>query len=486
MLQRLKIGWCRPFVITGIAVTLAGLPNPVHAQNPDNGRSSNPTTTNPTSTNPTSTNPATGTSSSATSTTGASTSATATGSADFSQARISQDETRNLDQFLDAHPEITRQLQSDPGLVNDPEYLRATPDLREYLDQHPELQNALRSDADLIRRQDLNQQQARNNFQDQSQPRNDDQAQARDNNNDRNGAGQQNDNRVADDDANRRQQDSAKIDQFLDDHPNIAKDLKNKPPLVNDDGYLKKHGELATFLRDNPDVRDECGRNPAYFEDRDLRAQMIRTDFNNGYRPDAMRPDARENAELAQFNRFLDSHREIAEQLRKDPSLADNREFLQNHQALGSFLQDNPGVRDQLSHDPRAFMNQEDRFDRFANNPDRDRMMDFHQFLGQHPRIATDVSKDPTLVKNHDYMQRNPELATYLSQHPDVRDAWSANPQSFVDGAKQMSTTSNATSGSGVTTGAGVSSHAGAGTGMSNGSTNSTSPTAPASPSKTK
>ena len=64
--------------------------------------------------------------------------------------------------------------------------------------------------------------------------------------------------------------------------------------------------------------------------------------------------------EVANFDRFLDGHREIAEQVRKDPSLLDNRNFVQNHPALQTYLQDNPGVRDQLRQNPNAFMRQEE------------------------------------------------------------------------------------------------------------------------------
>jgi hypothetical protein len=38
-------------------------------------------------------------------------------------------------------------------------------------------------------------------------------------------------------------------------------------------------------------------------------------------------------AELARFDQFLDSHREISEQLRKDPSLVNNERFLKDHPA---------------------------------------------------------------------------------------------------------------------------------------------------------
>ena len=39
--------------------------------------------------------------------------------------------------------------------------------------------------------------------------------------------------------------------------------------------------------------------------------------------------------ELASFDRFMDSHPEIAEQLQRDPSLVTNQEFVEKHPALG-------------------------------------------------------------------------------------------------------------------------------------------------------
>ncbi|MGB2673145.1 MAG: hypothetical protein WAO11_20720, partial [Candidatus Acidiferrum sp.] len=60
--------------------------------------------------------------------------------------------------------------------------------------------------------------------------------------------------------------------------------------------------------------------------------------------------------ELARFDQFLDGHREIADQLRRDPSLADKPDYLKDHPSLQSFLQDHPGVRDQFKNDPNAFM----------------------------------------------------------------------------------------------------------------------------------
>jgi hypothetical protein len=68
--------------------------------------------------------------------------------------------------------------------------------------------------------------------------------------------------------------------------------------------------------------------------------------------------------ELAQFDRFLDGHREIAEQLRKDPSLVNDKTFVKNHPALQTYLQEHPGVREEIKENPNSFMHKEARYDR--------------------------------------------------------------------------------------------------------------------------
>lgn len=41
------------------------------------------------------------------------------------------------DHYLDHHPEVARQLQRHPGLVDDPRYVAEHPGLHEYLATHP-------------------------------------------------------------------------------------------------------------------------------------------------------------------------------------------------------------------------------------------------------------------------------------------------------------------------------------------------------------
>lgn len=72
--------------------------------------------------------------------------------------------------------------------------------------------------------------------------------------------------------------------------------------------------------------------------------------------------------ELASFDQFLDSHRETAEQLRKEPSLIRSDEFVKSHPALQTYLQQHPEVREEINENPSAFMRKESRYDRFEDN----------------------------------------------------------------------------------------------------------------------
>jgi hypothetical protein len=265
------------------------------------------------------------------------------------------------------------------------------------------------------------------------------------------------------DDITRR--DLARFDQFLDSHREIAEQVRKTPSLIDDPQFLQSHPELNAYLQAHPSVKQEISQQPDTFmrlEDSYAHDANLRDRDAGGQDRDADRRDMtnRDNdrRDVANFDRFLDGHREIAEQVRKDPSLLDNRNFVQNHPALQTYLQDNPGVRDQLRQNPNAFMQQEDAYDRDSNMRDRDPMHDsmahFGGFLHSHSDIQKDLSRNPSVVKNNEYVQNHAELDAYLNAHPDVRDELMANPQSFVHGAQQY----NNAGPSGTSGGAGVNS----------------------------
>jgi hypothetical protein len=386
-----------------------------------------------------------------------------------SRAVQSDDVTRRdlarFDQFLDSHREVAGQLRQTPSLIDDPEYLQKHPELNTYLQEHPSVKQEISQRPDDFMR-----------FED----RYDHDRSARD----RDAGGQYRDADTRDRDRDRDngeraayRKDLADFDQFLDKHREISEQVRKDPSLVDKREFVDSHPALRDFLRDNPGVREQLQRDPNAFvrheeaydrhedrynpnpdqadRDRDVNgrdrdADARDRDAYNRDRDAGNRDRDDHRKDLVDFDRFLDRHREIAEQARKDPALLENRQFVQNHPELQNFLQDNPGVRDQLRQDPNAFMRQEDQFDRAGNGGDRDmhnRMADFGGFLGDHSDIRKDLSRNPSVVKDHEYVQNHAELNAYLNAHPDVRDDLMANPQSFVKGATQHYNNNGATTG---------------------------------------
>src|SRR6267154_1133513 len=254
----------------------------------------------------------------------------------------------------------------------------------------------------------------------------------------------------------------AHFDQFMDSHREIAEQLRKDPSMVNNREFAEKHPALQTYLQEHPGIREEIKENPNAFMRQENRFDR-QEDRRQGERDsDTTR------GQLARFDQFMDSHREIAEQLRKDPALVNNREFVEKHPALQTYLQEHPGVREEIKENPNAFMRQENRFDRqedrrqearfdhqeFRREDERrdetsnGHMASFREFLGGHPDIARQVSKNPSVVKNDDYVKHNPELQGYLNAHPGVRGELMADPQKFVKSTQQFS---NSTGNAGTT-----------------------------------
>ncbi len=70
------------------------------------------------------------------------------------------------------------------------------------------------------------------------------------------------------------------MDQFLDDHQQIDKELTAKPSLINDQKYLAQHQDLKLFLSQHPQVREEFTENPTNFMQRERRFDA-REDFRS-------------------------------------------------------------------------------------------------------------------------------------------------------------------------------------------------------------
>jgi len=312
-------------------------------------------------------------------------------------------ELARFDQFLDTHRETAEQLRKDPSLVDNEEFVKSHPALQSYLREHPELRAQLKQDPNAFMHQE-----------------------------------ERYDSREGDRDRGVNREELARFNQFLDTHRETAEQLRKDPSLVDNQEYVRNHPELQAYLQEHPELSAQLKQDPNAFmhqEDRYDRRQDNRDrDVNR--------------QELAHFDQFLDSHRETAEQLRKDPSLVDNEEFVRNHPALQTYLQDHPELRAQIKANPNAFMQQEARYDNREDGMNRNvtgqrHAASFGEFLGGHSEISQRLSEDPTLVKNQEYMENHPELQQYLTAHPEVKQELMANPQTFVKSAQQFGTTSN-------------------------------------------
>jgi len=127
--------------------------------------------------------------------------------------------------------------------------------------------------------------------------------------------------------------------------------------------------------------------------------------------------------------------------------LVNNQKFESTHPALHTYLRDHPQIREEIKENPNAFMRQEDRYDRQKNGRGNDMGRDSHeqaarfgQFLNGHATVADQLSRDPSLVKNQEFMENHPELQDYLKDNPDVQRELMANPPTFVKSAKEFST----------------------------------------------
>jgi hypothetical protein len=287
----------------------------------------------------------------------------------------------SVNQFLESHPELDEQLRKDPTLLNNQEYVEDHPALQEYLQQHPEIREEVRENPNAFMRQE----------------------QRFDRREDHPGEWSQ----------------LETTNEFLESHPEIAEQLRKDPSLVNNPRFVQEHPALQQYLQQNPEVREQFQANPSTFMQREQRF------------------DRREDrVGLPATDRFFDSHPEIAEQLQKNPSLVNNQKFVQDHPALQQYLQQHPEVRDEFQENPNAYMRQEERFDRREEMPGEQGMRGpvarTDRFLDSHPEIAEQLQKDPSLVNNQHFVQGHPALQEYLQQHPEVRQQFQANPTAFM------------------------------------------------------
>jgi hypothetical protein len=139
---------------------------------------------------------------------------------------VKQPSIATLDTFLDAHPNIEKDLEHNPGLLKDSAYLTSHPELKTFLANHP----AIATDADknpkaLMKRLDKFERSGRDIS----------------------------------------KADLSAFDEFMDKHSDLEKQVHKNPALLTNADFLAKNPDLKTFLAAHPSIQHEITENPRVF-----------------------------------------------------------------------------------------------------------------------------------------------------------------------------------------------------------------------------
>jgi hypothetical protein len=135
------------------------------------------------------------------------------------------------------------------------------------------------------------------------------------------------------------------FDDFLDSHPQIAKDLSKNPSLANDEEYCKRHPQLAKFLQQHGGVKRELIEHPERFIEREERWEHSGGNIKRG--------------ELRSLDGFFDRNPQIEKELQRDPNLVNNPQYVNSHPELKRYIENNPKIAADLKENPRAFIRKE-------------------------------------------------------------------------------------------------------------------------------
>ena len=310
---------------------------------------------------------------------------------------LTRGEVATTDQFLDQHPDIEKQLQANPSLINNQDFLRDHPELQTFLNNHPNVQAEFAENPNVF----INQE---NRFENTPADRAADNGQA---NND------QANNRGGNPNPDLTRGEVASTDQFLDQHPSIEKQLEANPSLINNPKYLSDHPELRAFLSAHAQVREEFTENPSFFMHQEGRFEATE-DNSRG---------------VSTMDEYLDKHHDEARDLDAYPARINDSDYLSHHKDLDNFLKKHPEVREQFSHNPSVFMHQESAFDASAEMDD---------FLDNHKNIRKDLDQNPESAKNDDYLDHHKDLKAFLTKNPGVGDQFQSNPRGFMNNERKF------------------------------------------------
>src|SRR6185437_11433358 len=276
---------------------------------------------------------------------------------------LTRGEVASMDQFLDSHDKIETQLRANPSLINNVDYLSKHQDLRAFLSSHPEVREEFTENPSLFMNREAQYESTEYRggarYVDRDRDMNQRDVATMDAYLDRH-ADEARDleaypARVNDSDYLEHHKDldsffkkhpdvreeftenpsafmgaestfeaNSEMDEFLDAHKKVAKDLDDNPGRVRDNDYVKHHKDLKKFLDKNPGVRDQFMGEPDAFMTRERRFDADR-----------------------EMDMYLTKHRDVAKDLQKDPDDVKDEKYLHHHKDLKELLNKHPDMERQ-------------------------------------------------------------------------------------------------------------------------------------------
>jgi hypothetical protein len=138
------------------------------------------------------------------------------------------------------------------------------------------------------------------------------------------------------------------MDNYLNNHPQVAKELHDNPSLINNPQWLASHPKVQSYMSTHPALKTDAVVHPDQF-------------VNHTERQDA----ARDHKGLNSVDEFARDHPKVANELKDNPKLIDDPKFLANHPGLDSYLAKHPEIRQEAQAHPDAFANAAERNNRY-------------------------------------------------------------------------------------------------------------------------
>ncbi len=239
---------------------------------------------------------------------------------------------------------------------------------------------------------------------------------------------------------------------YLSGHPEVAQQLAGNPSLVDNPQFISQHPKLREYFANHPEVKTELKQHPNQFMSREDQLNNWHGRYNPpGWNGNSFAPGygnkegsySNGGAATNFDNGYLRSHPDVGQQLAANPALVDNPQYMNSHPQLQEYLQNHPEIRQDIKEHPQRFMSREDQLNGWHHAPyyGAHPLSNTDSYFDQNPQLQQQLSQNPKLVDNPQFMASHPGLHEYLQTHPYARQEWRSHPYKFMQHENQYGKT---------------------------------------------